>query len=272
MIFFAILPIILTICSAETYKKTILLRRAKRLSIPIPPGPPAAAKLKFLLSVTLLRPLHMLVTEPIVAFMSLYTAFNFSVLFAFFAAFPYVFRSVYGFNTEQVGLVFLAIGAGCILALVTVVLCDRFFYQPQVRASLAEGKGAVVLPEYRLYPALMGGLGMPISLFWFGWSARSDVHWASPVIAAIPFGWANLTIFIGKLISLPTFSTQHSLYVPVYSNDILTNIFSLSQRQQPTWLTLTKHSTALAPWLPTAFYATPLEQYFHCLYCRCTVH
>lgn len=196
-IFFAIFSILIVLPSQETYKKTILLRRAKRLSIPIPPGPTPAQKLKFLLTITLLRPLHMLVTEPIVGFMSIYTAFNFSVLFAFFAAFPYVFQSVYSFSIEQSGLVFLAVGIGCGLALLTCALCDRYFYQPRVRASVAEGKNGVVMPEYRLYPALMGCFGMPISLFWFGWSARSDVSWASSVIAAIPFGWSNLTIFVG---------------------------------------------------------------------------
>lgn len=196
IIFFAIFSMLLTYNMKETYKKTILLRRAKRLSIPIPPGPPAAAKIKFLLTVTLLRPLHMLFTEPIVAFLSIYTAFNFSVLFAFFAAFPYVFKSVYSFSTEQSGLVFLAVGIGCILGLITVLLSDYYLYQPHVRASFAAGSNGVVAPEHRLYPALMGAFGMPISLFWFAWTARSGVHWASPVIAAIPFGWGNLTIFI----------------------------------------------------------------------------
>ena len=140
----------------------------------------------------------MLVTEPIVIFLSLYTGFNFSVLFAFFAAFPYVFKSVYNFSIEESGLVFLSLGIGCFLALGTVVLCDRLLYQPHVRASFAAGKNGIVVPEYRLYPALIGCFGMPISLFWFGWTARSDVSWASPVVAAIPFGWANLSIFIGK--------------------------------------------------------------------------
>lgn len=139
----------------------------------------------------------MLVTEPIVIFLSLYTAFNFSVLFAFFAAFPYVFKTVYNFSIEESGLVFLSLAVGCFFGLGTVVVCDRLLYQPHVRASYAEGRNGVVAPEYRLYPALIGCFFMPISLFWFGWTARSDISWASPVVAAIPFGWANLSIFIG---------------------------------------------------------------------------
>ncbi len=107
----------------------------------------------------------MLITEPIVAFLSIYVSFNFSVLFAFFAAFPYVFKSVYGFGTEQAGLVFLAIGVGCVLALPTVSACDILLYQPKVRRAREEGGSGVVSPEYRLYPAMMGSFGLPIGLF-----------------------------------------------------------------------------------------------------------
>jgi len=142
----------------------------------------------------------MLITEPIVGFLSLYVAFNFAVLFAFFAAFPFVFESVYGFDTEQAGLVFLAIGVGCALAVPTVITCDYYLYQPRFRASKAAGKGGVVAPECRLYPAMMGSVGLPLGLFWFAWTAKRDVSWASPVVAAIPFAWGNLSIFICKCI------------------------------------------------------------------------
>jgi hypothetical protein len=105
---------------------------------------------------------------------------------------------VYHFTPEQSGLVFLAIGVGCVFAVMTVLLCDRYYYQPEVRRSYASGMNGLVAPEHRLYPAMMGSFGMPIALFWFAWTARSDVSWASPVVSAIPFAWGNLTIFICK--------------------------------------------------------------------------
>ena len=189
---------IATVFAKETYKKTIIQRRNKKLGLPPPPSPfpSSAAKIKFLITVTLTRPISMLFTEPIVGFLSLYVAFNFSVLFSFFAAFPYVFETVYGFDTEQSGLVFLAIGVGCLLAVPTVLMCDRLLYQPQVRISHEQGRNGVVPPEYRLYPAMIGSFGLPIGLFWFAWTARSNISWASPVVSAIPFAWGNLSIFI----------------------------------------------------------------------------
>ncbi|KAG4417203.1 hypothetical protein IFR04_009652 [Cadophora malorum] len=198
LIFFAIFAFILTTFARETHKNTILTRRAKHRKLPLPPSPfpSRSATIRFLITVTLIRPLHMLITEPIVAFLSLYVAFNFSVLFAFFAAFPYVFKSVYGFTIEQVGLVFLAIGIGCVLAVPTVLACDFWLYQPKVREAKRNGGSGAVAPEYRLYPAMIGSVGLPIGLFWFAWTGRSSVSWASPVVSAIPFAWGNLSIFI----------------------------------------------------------------------------
>ena len=63
----------------ETYKKVILKKRANRLGI----APPVSAVqlsrwayVKLLLTVTLIRPVHMLAAEPIVLFFSLYSAFT----------------------------------------------------------------------------------------------------------------------------------------------------------------------------------------------------
>jgi hypothetical protein len=147
----------------------------------------------------------MLFTEPIVGFLSFYVAFNFAVLYAFFAAFPYVFESVYHFNTEESGLVFLGIGVGCLLAVVTCWICDRYLYQPQVRKSHAEKKDGRVAPEHRLYPAMIGSFLLPISLFWFAWTAQKDISWASPVVSGVPFAWGNLCIFIceSQLLIIP---------------------------------------------------------------------
>lgn len=200
LIFFSIFSQILIVFAQETHKKIIIARRNKKLGLPPPPSPfpNAVAKAKALITVTLVRPLHMLATEPIVAFLSLYVAFNFAVLFCFFAAFPYVFGTVYGFSTEQSGLVFLAIGIGSLFSVPTVLICDRVFYQPRVRLSHAHGFGGIVAPEYRLYPAMLGSVGLPIGLFWFAWTARSDISWVSPVISAIPFAWGNLSIFLSS--------------------------------------------------------------------------
>ena len=180
----------------ETYKKTILRKRAKSLGLDRPQGPSGLAALKFLLHLTFFRPVHMLVTEPIVIAWSSYIAFNFAVLYSFFAAFPLIFSSVYNFDLEQTGLTFLAIGIGCILASMTFILIDRLVYRKHLAQSHLQGRDGVVAPEHRLYAAMIGSAGIPIGLFWFAWTARKEVHWMSPVAAAVPFAWGNLCVFV----------------------------------------------------------------------------
>ena len=99
-------------------------------------------------------------------FLSLYIGFNFAVVFTFFAAFPEIFGSVYDFDVEQSGLVFLAIGVGTVLAIPTVLLADKYLYQKQYRLSHAAGKGGVVAPEYRLYTAMAGSVAVRKSKFY----------------------------------------------------------------------------------------------------------
>lgn len=187
----------------ETYKKIILLKRARALNLPPPPNPlpPGLARVKVFLLVTLLRPMRMMVTESIVAFLSIYTAFNFSVLFAFFAAFPLVFESpypeiqVYHFNPGEGGLVFLAIGLGVVLAAGVYIVIDRLHYQAKLAKRVAAGDVTNLPPEERLIAAMLGSMLLPVGLFWFGWSARSDMHWIVPIIGTIPFGAGNLLVF-----------------------------------------------------------------------------
>ncbi|KAI9871965.1 MAG: hypothetical protein M1823_008300, partial [Watsoniomyces obsoletus] len=120
ILFIGLFTWLVSLPQSETYKRIILLSRAKKLGLAPPPNPLPAGwpRIKFLLTVTVIRPAKMLVTEPIVAYFSIYTAFNFSVLFAFFAAFPLVFQSpypeiqVYHLNRGESGLVFLGIGTG----------------------------------------------------------------------------------------------------------------------------------------------------------------
>jgi hypothetical protein len=147
----------------ETYKKIILTKRAKKLGLPPPPGPKLMSLeyARVLITVTLVRPLHMLFTEPIVILFGLYTAFQFSVLFGYFAAYPYTFTIVYNFEIWQTGLAFLGIGVGVFCAVANCILCDKFFYQKKHIQALKEGKTSVP-PEHRLYAAMIGAFCTPI--------------------------------------------------------------------------------------------------------------
>jgi hypothetical protein len=179
----------------ETHHPVLQRRRDKKMGCPLPPPPPLRKRMAMFLSVGLLRPILMLSTEPLVGFLCLYSACGFATLFTFFAAVPYVFSTVYGFSIEQSGLVFVSIIVGCLLGALTVIVCTVVFYFPRARKHPHQRTP----PEYRLYPAMVGSLGLPISLFWFAWTARSDISWASPAIAIMPFAWGNMCLFVATM-------------------------------------------------------------------------
>ena len=139
----------------------MLKQKAQRMGLP-PPEPELAPReaIKLLITITLFRPIRMLLSEPIVLLYSIYNAFTFSVLFAFFDAYPFVFMGEYGFNIRQCGLTFLGIGVGVLVGAIGAILVDLFVYQRIVRAGgeRIKNKG----PEQRLYIGMIGDLCLPV--------------------------------------------------------------------------------------------------------------
>ncbi|GJN83949.1 hypothetical protein PLIIFM63780_007500 [Purpureocillium lilacinum] len=195
LLFMAIFCMIQTPFNGETFAPIIQRRIAKRSGEEVPPKTPLTARLGTFARVGLIRPLHMLFAEPIVTFLCLYVAVNFGILFSFFAAVPYTFTLVYGFDLEHSGLVFLSIVVGCFLGLLTILLCDILIYRPRTARHPLKR----IPPENRLYPMMISCFGLPIGLFWFAWTARSGVSWASPTVAIVPFAWGNLCVFVSAI-------------------------------------------------------------------------
>lgn len=185
----------------ETYHPVIKRRRAKQLGIVLPaedlrPDIPWSQRIYNFITIGLIRPLHMLVAEPIIGLSCLYVACEFATLFSFFAAVPFVFQIVYGFGREDCGLVFISIVVGSVLGLLTVLLTDIFIYK---KRQVPRFHPSPPPPEHRLYAAMIGSFGLPIGLFWFGWSGYHGVHWISTVLAIVPFAWGNICIFISLM-------------------------------------------------------------------------
>ncbi|KAM0274305.1 hypothetical protein ACHAQH_007979 [Verticillium albo-atrum] len=195
LIFFATASLLAALAGKETYHPVLERRRAKKLGHPIAERPPLRKQMFTFLRISLVRPLHMLFTEPIITFVALYVACEFATLFAFFAGVPFVFSTVHGFTIEQQGLVFLSIVIGCLLGAITIIVLTVVLYLPQVKRLYPER----VQPEYRLFPAMFGSIGLPVSLFMFGWTARDDISWTVPAFAIIIFAWGNLCVFVSTM-------------------------------------------------------------------------
>ncbi|KAM3534586.1 hypothetical protein MY4038_002136 [Beauveria bassiana] len=139
----------------------------------------------------LVRPIKMLVFSPLVFFLSLYIAFVFGVVYLLYTTIPSVFMEQYAFDTDHIGLIYLALGLGNILGwLVNTLFSDRVV----VKLSLAN-KG-VFEPEMRLLTSVYFGIFLPVTLFWYGWSAYYNVHVASTIISLIPYGFGIMGLFL----------------------------------------------------------------------------
>lgn len=200
LIFFSVASYLFSLFQSETYRKTILQRRVKKLNL----GPSHTvfrlANLRHTLAVVLLKPVRMLLTEPIVASFSIYVSFSFSVLYSFLTAIPLVFGVVYRFTPEQQNLPFIAIAIGCLIAMPTQLVLDYVVYQRRSSVPITRGEMKAVAPEQRLYGAMIGSIGLPVGIFWFAWSARIDVHWIVPIFSLIPFAWGNMLIFVSAVL------------------------------------------------------------------------
>lgn len=180
----------------ETYNRSILRRRAARLGLAPPKLLSAQSGVTMIdmSHVTFFTPLKMLITEPIVALLSVYLAFNFALLFQWFIAVPAVLHLVYNFTVQQAGLAFIAAIVGSILAAITSVLLDKLTYS---RLSKKHPNGMIPI-EYRLFPAMIGGFAITASLFWIGWTAKPEISFASPIVGTLFYVWGSMSTLVSR--------------------------------------------------------------------------
>jgi hypothetical protein len=132
------------------------------------------SSLSKMIGISLYRPFHLLLTEPVVFWFSLWVSFSWAVLYLTLAAIPLVFQRNHGFSLQQANSVF---GAMCLGAIFATVLS---IYQEKIAKKY--GKLANT-PEGRLYFACIESACMPIGLFMFGWTSSPKIHWIVPTIA-----------------------------------------------------------------------------------------
>ncbi|KAJ5319940.1 hypothetical protein PENANT_c040G06928 [Penicillium antarcticum] len=181
----------------ETYAPVLLRRRAEKLStltgnvyrshLDITRGPvPMTQTLKTALS----RPWILLFREPIVLLFSIYMSIIYGTLYMLFAAYPIVFQQVRGWSEGIGGLAFLGILVGMVLA-VAYTFPENFRYAKKCAETTDR-----LAPELRLPPSMVGGIALPIGLFWFAWTNSPSIHWMASVAAGAPFGFGMVLVFL----------------------------------------------------------------------------
>ncbi|KAL9092333.1 MAG: hypothetical protein Q9165_004507 [Trypethelium subeluteriae] len=166
----------------------------------------------------LVRPFTLNFLEPMVFLLNLYIALIYGLLYIWFESFPIVFTGIYHFNLGEEGLAFLGIFVGAM-----VVIPPYFTWLYLVQEKKVNDQGECQ-PEQRLPPACVGGFFVPICLFWFGWSARPDIHWIMPIVGSAWFSIAAFLLFNSVLNYLPDAYPDYAASV-LAGNDLMRSSF-----------------------------------------------
>lgn len=195
----------------ETYAYTILERKAKKLrketgnqqlrSV-LDEGISPLQTLKL----AIVRPTKMLVCSPVVLLNSVIMFLFYGYFYLIFTALPPLYEDVYGFSTGPVGLTYLGLGIGSLIAtVISGLIADR------IAAYMIKRAGGDPKPEYRLPLLVMASFIVPIGLFWIGWTADVRAHWMVPIIGT---GFLSVGIIFASVCKPnPSLSLSPSLLV-----------------------------------------------------------
>ncbi|EPQ31657.1 uncharacterized protein PFL1_00990 [Pseudozyma flocculosa PF-1] len=184
----------------ETRGSVILQRRAKKLRKETgdqryrAPSELEAPSLKALLHVSTTRAAMLIVKEPVVLFFSIYIAYAWALIFAFFAAIPIVFQERHGWSVGNGGLAYIGPVIACFLAF------GLSFHSKYLYDRARTRNNGIAVPEARLYYACVGGILSTIGMFIFAFTSPTKngdrfVHWIAPEIALVPLVMGIYFIF-----------------------------------------------------------------------------
>ena len=138
-----------------------------------------------------IRPVQMLVQEPILMAMTAYMALVYAIIYVTFVAYPYSFSTVRGWETGISSLPFFALLIGYLLGCVSAIIESRFRFRRLVRKR--EGN---ITPEQRIPLMIFGSVVLVAGLFWFAWTSSPHMTWAPQVIASIPIAAGIFLVFV----------------------------------------------------------------------------
>ncbi|KAF7304374.1 MFS polyamine transporter [Mycena chlorophos] len=140
------------------------------------------------LRTALLRPIVMLLSEPVVLFMTFYLSFVYSLLYLLFFAFPIAFEEIRGYTPGITGVTFVSIILGIMIAMLLMPFQERLYAKVTKNGSF---------PEARLFPMMLGSITLPFGLFIFAFTgAYAHVSFMGPCVAGALFGFSMILLYV----------------------------------------------------------------------------
>lgn len=140
------------------------------------------------------RPYKMLVTEPIVLFLSLLSGFADALIFSFLESYGYVFGpGGWNFTPSQLGFALSALFIGYWAA--------AFSYLPIIRRdNLKRQADKLLSPETRLWGLLYIAPLLSVGLLGSAFTVTGPpLPWIAPLLFAVLIGWANMAIYFATI-------------------------------------------------------------------------
>ncbi|KAG6097375.1 hypothetical protein E4U30_000717 [Claviceps sp. LM220 group G6] len=146
--------------------------------------------------VTWIRPFRMFLTEPIVLVLSLLSGFSDALIFMFIQSFGLVYNGKWGFTPVQVGLSFISIGVGYVIAWLMFIPAIR----RNIKERTAKPHDERAQYESRLRFLLYLAPCLPIGLIGFAWTISGPpIHWIGSMIFVAIVGIANYAIYMATI-------------------------------------------------------------------------
>ncbi|KAI1089219.1 MFS general substrate transporter [Rostrohypoxylon terebratum] len=184
----------------ETFGPVILIHRARRIRKARIPGyedvkapvEDSDRTLVGIYKVALTRP-WIILFDTISFLCAVYMSVVYTLLYMLFSIYPIVFQERRGWNAGAGELPLVGTVIGSFIGSIIVLFDSK---QKQNKLE----RGIPLKPEDRLTLAMMGGIGFPVTMFWFAWTAEySWIHWMVPTIAGVFLAASLMLIFVGYL-------------------------------------------------------------------------
>ncbi|KAG7444518.1 MFS polyamine transporter [Guyanagaster necrorhizus] len=144
------------------------------------------ASLRTLIFISCTRPIHLLLTEPIVFSFSLWVGFCWGVVYALVESIPFIFRDLHGFNAGQLGNAFAVMIVGSLLGVMTNFFQEKLYHKNYPHRG----------PEARLYMACAAAIMLPVGMFIYAWTSFPFVPWIASAIGITIFMWAMFIVYL----------------------------------------------------------------------------
>ncbi|KAF2769076.1 putative MFS multidrug transporter [Teratosphaeria nubilosa] len=143
-----------------------------------------------------LKPLEMIVKEPILVIFTIYISLVYGILYLIFFAFPFSYEMDRGMEVGKASLPFISIFIGVLVAGCYMAWETKVVFLPKYLRSDRP------IPEERLPPMMVGSIVLFIGMFWFAWTSFPSINPWPQIIAGAFIGAGIVMVFMPAVVYL----------------------------------------------------------------------